>query len=215
MTIPDKAFRLPFNQLVRAAMGLALLAAVSCGSIPPTHFYSLRVPDVPAAQAARSQSVLGMERLGAPDVLRNDRLVYYTSPTQVGFYDYHRWVSDPASLLRDDIARRVRQTALFADVQLLPARSASDYFLRGRVLSFEEVDYEGAVSGRVGLELTLVRSSDRRVVWTGSKVAKVAAAGQGHAAVVEALNSASDQVLGELVPQMLARAEEDLKQGAN
>jgi ABC-type uncharacterized transport system auxiliary subunit len=46
-------------------------------------------------------------------------------------------------------------------------------------------------------------------------VAKVAAAGQGHAAVVEALNSASDQVLGELVPQMLARAEEDLKQGAN
>jgi ABC-type uncharacterized transport system auxiliary subunit len=191
------------------------LAGVSCGSIPPTHFYSLGVPAVPAAQAARSQSVLGIERLGAPDVLRNDRLVYYTSPTQVGFYDYHRWVSDPASLLRDDIARRVRQTALFADVQLLPGRSASDYFLRGRVLNFEEVDYEGAVSGRVGLELTLVRSSDRRVVWTGSKVAKVGAAGQGHAAVVEALNSASDQVLGELVPQLLARAEEDLKQGAN
>jgi ABC-type uncharacterized transport system auxiliary subunit len=158
--------------------------------------------------------VLGLERLGSAEILRNDRLVYYSSPTQVGLYDYHRWISDPSTMLRDDIAQRIRQAALFADVQLLPARAESNYFLRGRVLNFEEVDYEGPVTGRVGLDLSLVRVSDRQVIWSGTKVVKVAAAGQGHAAVVEAMNAASEQVLGELVPQLLARAEEDLKQGA-
>ena len=201
------------KRVLQAFMGATLLLAVSCGSIPPTNFYSLRVPAPPVAQAPRSKAVLGIERFGATEALRNDRLVYYSSPTQLGFYDYHRWVADPATMLRDDIARRIQQAGLFADVQLLPARGAVDYYLRGRVLNFEEVDYEGAVSGRVGLELTLVRGSDRQVVWTGSKQVKTAAAGQGHAAVVEALNAASDQVLGELVPQLLAKAEEDLKQG--
>jgi ABC-type uncharacterized transport system auxiliary subunit len=191
-----------------------LLAAVSCGSIPPTNFYALRVPPAPAPPAPRTQAVLGIERLGAPEVLRHDRLVYYSSANQVGFYDYHRWVADPASMLREDLARRIRAGGLFADVQLLPARAESNYFLRGRVLHFEEVDYEGGPSGRAGLELTLVRASDRQVVWSGSKLAKTAAAGQGHAGVVEALNAATDQVLGELVPQLLTRAEEDLKQGA-
>ena len=193
-----------------AALGLG---ALSCGSVPATNFSSLRVPAPPAAQLPRTKAVLGIERFGAMEALRNDRLVYYSSPNQVGFYDYHRWVSDPATMLRDDVARRVQQAGPFADVQLLPARGAVDYYLRGRVLNFEEVDYEGGVSGRAGLELTLVRGSDRQVVWSGSKVAKVTASGQGHPAVVEALNAASDQVLGELVPQMLARGEEDLKQG--
>jgi ABC-type uncharacterized transport system auxiliary subunit len=168
----------------------------------------------PAAQTPRSRAVLGIERFGATEALRNDRLVYYSSPNQVGFYDYHRWVADPATMLRDDVARRIHQAGLFADVQLLPARGAVDYYLRGRVLHFEEVDYDGGVGGRAGLDLTLVRASDRQVVWSGSKVVKIAAAGQGHAAVVEALNAASDQVLGDLVPQLLGKAEEDLKQVA-
>lgn len=214
MTLLGNLLRQSVKQVLQVWIGAAVLLATSCGSIPPTSFYSLRVPAPPAAQAARSTAVLGIERFGAADALRNDRLVYYSSPNQVGFYEYHRWVADPASMLRDDITVRIRQAGPFADVQLLPARADSNYVLRGRVLHFEEVDYEGAVSGRVGLDLTLVRVSDRQVVWSGSRVAKSAAVGQGHAAVVEAMNAASDQVLGELVPSLLAKAEEDLKQAS-
>ena len=204
------------NRIIKGCVGAVIvLGAVSCGSVPPTNYYALRVPPPPpAAEAPRTAAVLGIERFSAPEALRNDRLVFYSSPNQVGFYDHHRWVADPASMLRDDVAQRVRQAGLFADVQLLPARSESNYYLRGRVLHFEEVDYEGGVSGRAGLELTLVRGSDRQVVWSGSKLAKSGAAGQAHAAVVEALNAASDQVLGELLPLLLAKAEEDLKQHA-
>ena len=140
--------------------------------------------------------------------------MYYSSPNQVGFYEYHRWIADPASMVREDVARRITQTGLFAEVHMLPARGESDYYLRGRVLHFEEVDYEGAVSGRAALELTLVRGSDRQVLWSAARQVQSAATGQGHAAVVAALDTASDQVLADLVPLLLAKAEEDLKQGA-
>lgn len=204
------------SRIIQGCLSAAIVVgAVSCGSVPSTNYYSLRVPPPPAAaHTPQTAAVLGIERFNAPDALRNDRLVYYSSPTQVGFYDYHRWVADPASMLRDDVSRRIEQAGLFADVELLPARGGSNYYLRGRVLHFEEVDYEGAVSGRVGLELTLVRGSDRQVLWSDSRQAKIAAAGQGHAAVIEALNAASDRVLGELLPSLLAKAEEELKQGA-
>lgn len=206
--------KLPNNVIKRCACAAIIAGAVACGSVPKTNYYSLRVPAVPGAATLRTKAVLGIERFGAPDALRNDRLVYYPSPTEVGFYDYHRWVADPASLLRENVAERLRNSGLFADVVLLPARAESNYYLRGRVLHFEEVDYEGAVSGRAGLDLTLVRASDRQVIWSAAKDAKVTATGQGHAAVVGALDLASDQVLSELVPLLLAKAEEDLKQGA-
>lgn len=203
------------NHILKGCAVAAIAAGVvSCGSVPKTSYYSLRVPAVPAAATPRTTAVLGIERFGAPDALRNDRLVFYPSPTEVGFYDYHRWVADPASLLRENVAGRLRNSGLFADVVLLPARAESNYYLRGRVLHFEEVDYEGGVSGRAGLDLTLVRASDRQVVWSAAKDAKVMTTGQGHAAVVGALDAASDQVLSELVPLLLAKAEEDLKQGA-
>jgi ABC-type uncharacterized transport system auxiliary subunit len=204
------------NRIIQGVVcAVIVVGAVSCGSVPQTNYYSLRLPPPPAAaQTPQSAAVLGIERFSAPDALHNDRLVFYSSPNQVGFYDYHRWVADPASMLRDDVARRIEQAGLFANVQLLPVRGESNYYLRGRVLHFEEVDYEGSVSGRAGLELTLVRGSDRQVLWSASRLAKSSAVGQGHAAVVEALNAASDQVLGELLPPLLAKAEEDLKQGA-
>ena len=124
------------------------MGVISCGSIPKTNYFSLRVPPVPPAQTPKSSAVLGIERFSAPDALRGDRLVYYSSPTEAGFYDYNRWIADPASLLRDSVAGRIRHSGLFTDVVLLPARVESNYYLRGRVLHFEELDYDGGVSGR-------------------------------------------------------------------
>jgi ABC-type uncharacterized transport system auxiliary subunit len=186
--------------------------AVSCGSIPKTNYYGLRVPSPPGAHNPKTAAVLGIERLSAPEVLRDDRIVFYESPTQLNFYQYHRWSSDPATMIRDAIARRLGQAGLFAEVRLLPAREPVDYLLRGRVLNFEEVDYDSGVKGRAGLELTLVRAQDRKVLWTAARQAQDAAQGQGMAAVVEALNAASDRVLSELLPLLLAQAERDMQQ---
>jgi ABC-type uncharacterized transport system auxiliary subunit len=129
-----------------AALGLvgALVSASCGGALPKTHYYTLQAPAPPPSNDPRTNFVLGVERLRAPEMLRDDRIVYYESPTQMNFYQYHRWGSDPATMLAEFLAQWIDGMGVFAQVRLLPGREPLDYVLRGRLLSFEEVDYEGA-----------------------------------------------------------------------
>jgi len=202
------------GRLFRVGMLGAILATVSCGSLPKTNYYALRMAPPPSAQDSKSAAVLGIERLGAPEVLRDDRVVYYESPTQLNYYQYHRWSSDPATMVRESISRRLRQTAAFSDVRLLPAPDPVDYLIRGRLLNFEETDFDGAVKGHVALELSLVRIRDRKTLWSAGREVSIAAQGKDVPAVIAALNTASDQVLNELLPVVEAQVKQDLQQGA-
>jgi ABC-type uncharacterized transport system auxiliary subunit len=196
-----------------AGLGLLLgLAAASCGSLPKTYYYTLQTPPPPRARDPRTNWVLGVEHFRAPEVLRDDRIVYYESPTQLNFYQNHRWASDPATMLTDAVARRLAETGAFADVIRLPSPRPVDYLLRGRVLGFEEVDYETGVKGRVALELTLVRSQDEKVRWSATRRAESVAEGKGVSAVAKAVNAASNQVLGEMLPALIEQVEHDFQQ---
>ena len=201
------------RELLQTAVLVAVAAAASCGSVPKTHYYTLRVPSPPASHDPRSAAVLGLERLGAPEVLRDDRIVFYESPTQLNFYQYQRWSSDPATMIRDAIAHRLKQSGAFGEVLLLPARDPADYLLRGRLENFEEVDFDGGVKGRVALELTLLRVRDRKVLWSGRRQGLGAVEGKDITAVVEALNGASEKVINELLPSVVTAVEQDLQQG--
>lgn len=194
-------------------LGLAVLLWLSaCGSLPKTYYYTLELPPPPASHNSKTSLVLGVERFRAPELLRDDRIVFYESPTELNYYQYHRWGSDPATMLADLVVGRLSQAGVFREVRRLPARGSVDYVLRGRVTNFEEVDYNGGVKGRVGLELILVRSSDQQVVWSGSRAVERAAEGKGVAGVVQALNVASEQLLDEVLPALVAQAEREAAQ---
>jgi ABC-type uncharacterized transport system auxiliary subunit len=196
---------------------LALLVAVvgvSCGSLPRTDYYTLRLPSPPEARDPRRGMVLGIEHFRATEVLRDDRIVYYESPTQLNFYQYHRWSSDPATLLTDLVARRRSQAGVFSGVRRLPSREPVDYVLRGRLLNFEEVDYEARVKGRVALEMTLFRSRDHKLLWSDRRQVESAAEGQGVSGVVSALSAASARLLDEALPVLVAQVERDLQPGS-
>ena len=90
-----------------------------------------------------------------------------------------------------------------------------DYSLRGRVLDFEEVDEPTGVKGRVSLELTLIRSRDRQVVFFERRQAEVGAEEKGVAGVVSALNSATQQLLDEMMPGVVARVENDYREASS
>lgn len=210
-----------WNKTVRragiAAVGLALvLLLASCGSIPKTYYYTLEIPPPPSVvnPHPRTALVLGIERFRAPDFLRDDRIVYYESPTQVNFYQYHRWAAEPAELFAETIARRLRRAELFTEVRKLPARATVDYILRGHVLNFEEVDEPAGVKGRVALQLSLIRAKDQAVVWTGSRTAERPAVRNGVPGVVEALNASSEQVLEDLLRDLTARVEHEVAQSS-
>jgi ABC-type uncharacterized transport system auxiliary subunit len=159
--------------------------------------------------------VLGVEHFRGTDILRDDRIVYYQSSTQLAFYEQHRWSADPPAMLADLCHRWLEQKGIFAEVRLAPYRDPVEYTLRGRVLNFEEVDGPAGVKGRVGLELTLVRSRDRQVVFFGRRQAEAAAQEKGVAGVVGALDSATHQLLDEMMPGVAAQVENDSRAASN
>ncbi|MGH9650744.1 MAG: ABC-type transport auxiliary lipoprotein family protein, partial [Terriglobales bacterium] len=184
----------------------------SCGSVPKTSYYTLRVPPPPEAKNPRTALVLGIEHFRATETLRDDRIVFYESPTQINFYQYHRWSADPATMLTDLVARRLDQSGAFAAVRRLPAREPMEYVVRGQVLNFEEVDYDSGVRARVAVELALVRSRDRKTIWSLSRQAENPVQGKGVASVVDAMNAASGRLLDELLPLAVAQVERDTQQ---
>ena len=82
-------------------------------------------------------------------------------------------------------------------------------------MDFEEVDDPSGVKGRIGLELTLVRSRDRQVVFLGRRQAEAAAQEKGVAGVVSALNSATQQLLDEMMPGLVAKVENDYREASS
>jgi len=171
----------------------------------------LQVPAAPAPTDPRTDFVLGVEHFRAPVILRDDRIVYYVSPTQINFYQNHRWGADPATLVSDFTSQWMNSTGVFSQVKSLPVRDRVDYTLGGSILSFEEVDSDGGAKVRLGLALSLVRTSDHKLVWSGEQHQEMPLAERGVEGVASALNASCAQVLREMTPGLIAQVEQDFK----
>lgn len=157
----------------REATWLVLLTALlhtACASSPKTRYYTLGTPQPPASVPNGTHFTLQVERFDAPDLLSDNRIIYYTSPTELNFHEYHRWSSDPADLLSDLAMKFFAKTGLFQQVYAFPAPVKADYTLRGRVLDLSELKYDtgGGKSGevRLGLKLDLLQTGREQVVWS-------------------------------------------------
>ena len=198
------------EQLVEVFIGvLALVVSVSCGGVPATHFYTLQLPPPPGASDVKTSYILGVDHFQASEALRDDRIVYFETPTQLNYYQYHRWASDPAGMLEELAIRKLDRAGVFAEVRRLSSGAKADFILRGRVLNFEEVDQGTGVNGRVGLELNLIRSSDGATAWSDARLVERPAEGQGVAGVVKALSASSDQLMDELLPDLIGQVESE------
>src|SRR6267143_5333256 len=90
------------NMRMQRATALAITLAVSiiflgcAGKIKYPSYYTLHVPpppDPPARPDVRAS--LAVREFRSPGYLRQGPLVYRASAEQIGFYDYHRWATDP------------------------------------------------------------------------------------------------------------------------
>lgn len=185
------------------AIGAAWLAAALCAGCGPgaqTRYYTLRTPPPPGAPQPTTDLVLQVEQFDAPEMLRDDRIVYYTSPTELNFHQNHRWSASPTALLSELEVKYFAETGLFKRVYHYPAPVHADYTLRGRVLDFAELAYQKGGTGkagmaRAGLNLDLVRTRDNEVVWSARKEYEAPVAAKGMQGVVKALNAASQELL--------------------
>lgn len=184
------------------ATGVGLLAALlcaACGSSPKTRYYTLGIPKPPAAEAPGTQFTLQVERFNAPDLLLDNRMIYYSSPTELNFHEYHRWASDPGELLSDLAMKFFANTGLFKQVYTFPAPVKADYTLRGRVLDLSELKYEkaGGKSGavRLGLKLDLLQARQNQAVWSSRLEQTEPIQKSSVQGAVEALNIAAERLL--------------------
>jgi len=191
------------RQLCILAALAVLLTAAACGKAPATNFYTIDLPAPSEVGAAPAAVQVGVDRPRASHLLRQDRIVYFTTGKELNFYQYHRWAEPPVFLVQSAVIRQLRSAGLFDNVVPYRAQKGLDYVVRGRLLAMEEVDTPGGgVTARFGLELELVRQKDAQVVWSGRATRERPVATNSVEGVVEAMGGCVQESLDELTRSM-------------
>jgi ABC-type uncharacterized transport system auxiliary subunit len=145
----------------------ALVILGGCGRVRYPNYYTLNLPappDPPAPENAHA--ILAIREFTAPSYLRRGAIVYKTSPEQIGFYAYHRWVTDPREAVTNAVVDRLRANAAFARVQPYDGRPDASYVLSGRLEKLDEFDYDGGVKVEVALSAQMTSVATGATVWT-------------------------------------------------
>jgi len=150
------------------AILIAVTAALlhsSCGAARPSRYYSLDLPMVAPASTNTYEVALLVGRISAPHLYRDDRIVFRTGSTQIGTYEYHRWVEPPTDMLESMLLRLLRASGKYRTVQRLSSNARGDYIVRGRLYQLEEADTSGLVA-RASFEIELYEQESGTVVWS-------------------------------------------------
>lgn len=190
----NSRFALPKAGLI-VLVGLLVAA---CGSGPRAQHYTINFSPVASGSSDMGTSAVGVAVPRASHLLRQDRIVYFSSDNELNFYQRHRWADSPTRLVQSALIRQLRAANLFDDIVPYRAQKGLDYVLRGHLLSMEEVDAPEEIKARFALELELVRQEDDHVVWTGRHSCERGVATKSVPAVVESLSGCVQESLGEL-----------------
>lgn len=181
------------NSLRRRAAVSRLAAVVlflsGCGAARPSQYYQLTVPgDAPAAKEVDSTPVtLLVGTLFAPDLYREDRIVYSTTQEEMGTYEYQRWAEPPTEMIQEVLLRALRSSGRYRAVFAHRSDTNGDFLLRGRLYDFKEVSGNGMVARlTVDFEMRDVKSGT--TVWTHYYHHDEPVDGKNVAAVVAALD---------------------------
>ena len=137
------------KNLAVAFMGALVLAG--CGSVRYPTTYVLNFPP-PVPQAAPSNGALGpvaIREFRCPEYLCEGRIVYRSSPEEVGFYEYHRWAMNPRQAITQYVEEGLRAQSLFKSVSVHERGSEAAYVLSGNIERLEEVDQGRDVTRRL------------------------------------------------------------------
>jgi cholesterol transport system auxiliary component len=152
-----------------AGAALALLASalvVGCGPNRPSTYYQLAVPGTLAPATAAPLPVTIIVGLpAAPDLYRENRVVYAVGDQKIGAYEYERWIGPPPELIRDVVLRNLRASGRYAGVYTPQGKAGGDYLLRMRLYEFKEQDSGNSVVGRLTMDVELSNNKTGDTVW--------------------------------------------------
>ncbi len=193
--------------LIIACLALLALMTGCAGKVHYPDYYMLAM--APSKQAATNDSgqfsTVAVRRFDTPGYLRQGRIVYRESPEQVGFYEYHRWASEPGQAVTSAVIESLRTTGLFSSVEPYDGQEHPEYLLRGRLERLDEVDYNGKVAVEVKLSAELSNTRTGASVWAGSVTKTSDVATRDINSVVTAMSQATQTCVSQLVIDMEQR----------
>lgn len=149
----------------------ALLLMPGCGKVRYPDYYTLALAPSPprTGNGERTLGSLAVRDFETPSYLRQGRIVYRESPTEIGFYEYHRWINNPGAIVTTAMIDALRSSDLFSQVDLYASHVKADFQLRGRLERLDEIDYGGGVRVEVKLSAQLVNMRTASTVWSGEQ----------------------------------------------
>jgi ABC-type uncharacterized transport system auxiliary subunit len=150
---------------------LGALLAAGCGKVHHANYYTLALTPTlsPATNGEHTLGPLAVREFNVPAYLRQGRIVYRESPTEIGFYQYHRWVTNPGSMVTIAIIGTVRSSGRFSNVESDASHMKPDFLLTGQVERLDEIDYSGGVRVEVKLSAQLDNVRSKCTVWSGAE----------------------------------------------
>jgi uncharacterized lipoprotein YmbA len=195
----------------------ALLMSGCAGKVRYPDYYALAVAPTkqPASNDPRQSASVAVSRFDTPAYLRQGRIVYRQTPQEVGFYDYHRWASDPGVVVTTGVIDSLRSANLFSVVEPYAGQEHPDYLLSGRIERLDEVDYKSGVQVEVKLSAQLVNLRTGASLWAGS-VTRTSQVGNRHMdSVVAAMSHTVQGTIDELVANMAKQLPDTAVAAAN
>jgi ABC-type uncharacterized transport system auxiliary subunit len=182
----------------------ALILTGCAGKVRYPNYYMLALApskDPPAADRQKLPAI-AVQRFETPAYLRQGRIVYRDSPEQIGFYNYHRWASEPGQLVTTAMIDTLRSVGSFSVVEPYDGREHTPYVLQGRLERLDEIDYDNHLQVEVRLSAQLLNTKTGTTVWAG-ETTKTALVDQRQVnSVVRAMGEATQQSLDQLVQDM-------------
>jgi len=149
------------------ALMMTLLPVLSgCGRVRYPAYYTLNLPappDPPVAENVRTS--IAVREFQAPNYLKQGPVVYRPTPEEIGFYEYHRWASDPRMLVTSAVVDHLRAGGQFSMVSMYDGRPNNDYVFSGRLEKLEEVDSQAGVKVEVVISAQITRVATGATVW--------------------------------------------------
>ena len=190
------------RNLAVALMGALVLAG--CGKVRYPTSYVLNFPP-PAPKAATSTGALSpvaIREFRCPEYLCEGRIVYRSSPEEVGSYEYHRWAMNPRQAITKYVEDGLRAQSLFKSVVVHERASEAGYVLSGSIERLEEVDQGRDVRAVCTISAQLLETRTRSVVWSDRASETVRVENRDIRGVVGSLSAAARTAADRLIKSM-------------
>jgi ABC-type uncharacterized transport system auxiliary subunit len=188
---------------LRTAVALVLVvlpALTGCGRIRYPSYYTLNLPAPPDPAAEENlRNSIAVREFQSPNYLRQGPIVYRSTPEQIGFYEYHRWASDPRSLVTSAVLDHLRATGNFSLVSKYDGHADIDYILSGQLEKLEEVDDQAGVKVEVTISAQITRAATGETVWSNSVSEVSTVSKRTVPGVVSQMNRTTDLAINKLL----------------